>query len=899
MDNKQSGMVTPPIVSPRPIQTQKPLTADESWKIVGSPPRRPLLSPPEERERNRVLQDSDTTTVEGNRTKIIAATRGSDLVDLADSNIASISAGVGNESFSASSASSTSTPASPTTPQHKQTHYHTAANQSLGTEPLPYPMAPGVRRSGGPSPRKSMSPFDQEPIAEEPALQSMHYKSSSTGTLSSRHQESAPFAVLGHRDIGLDESYHSKSHSLNGLGLNAGVTRTGQKQNGSGLEPPLNLNALIWSGRPSEDPSGVSAPGNDSINSSNGGVSRLDAIGPGIARTGRSLSFSDSSFSSAFGLGSTKLALDQDDEDVLRYRPPLPIMEEEAEDALEPRFNRARSYSTSAALGSSAFLTSLSSAMFSGQTHQDPFGMTNASFSGSGLMMGDDNQPPLHRRPSGGLSAWPNSAMGETPAPNHRRSVTSASSYHAPIWESPGPFQTLPLPAERDRRVERQRVARRFSLAPSSGFQTYDSFLDDVDAGNSSSMNTFSRHPADSDLAQQAQRRHSVAGLGGTYARPNITPYSLTSSLEALQLNDGPEQSNAWNLHEDLYEEDEYQAHGSNTKDLGKGLSLGQLPNCGSLYMVEFKAGRNDLFYIAENSGVSLKVGDLVIVEADRGKDLGKITNDSITPQQIQAMQTQQAEMAAMQLQQDSNGSGSGGSNSGGGHRAPKEIHPKRIFRLAQPSEVSQLVNKNQDEIKAMMVCQTKVRQKRLPMEVVDAEYQWDRRKLTFYFIAERRIDFRELVRDLFKIYKTRIWMYAVSPSMAQASAAALRSSSPPPTLSQQPQQQQQQQGSSVTVPSAEHHPSPISSVSGYHYSQLSQQQQQPYPPQHVTQHYAQYPLYPHEQHHLQPSQHHAVMSAHHRSPQPFYSVPAPPQQQQRAHQQQQFHSYSYPSSNQ
>jgi len=37
-----------------------------------------------------------------------------------------------------------------------------------------------------------------------------------------------------------------------------------------------------------------------------------------------------------------------------------------------------------------------------------------------------------------------------------------------------------------------------------------------------------------------------------------------------------------------------------------------------------------------------------------------------------------------------------------------------------------------------------------------------DRRKLTFYFVAERRIDFRELVRDLFKIYKTRIWMCAV-----------------------------------------------------------------------------------------------------------------------------------------
>jgi cell fate regulator YaaT (PSP1 superfamily) len=40
-----------------------------------------------------------------------------------------------------------------------------------------------------------------------------------------------------------------------------------------------------------------------------------------------------------------------------------------------------------------------------------------------------------------------------------------------------------------------------------------------------------------------------------------------------------------------------------------------------------------------------------------------------------------------------------------------------------------------------------------------------DRRKLTFFFVAEKRIDFRELVRDLFKIYKTRIWMCAVERS--------------------------------------------------------------------------------------------------------------------------------------
>ncbi|KAI7821068.1 PSP1 C-terminal conserved region-domain-containing protein, partial [Gamsiella multidivaricata] len=349
---------------------------------------------------------------------------------------------------------------------------------------------------------------------------------------------------------------------------------------------------------------------------------------------------------------------------------------------------------------------------------------------------------------------------------------------------------------------------------------------------------------------------------------------------------------------------------------LGKGLSLGQLPNCGSLYVVEFKAGRNDLFYIGENSGVSLKIGDLVIVEADRGKDLGKITNDSITPQQIQAMQAQQAEIAALQAHQDGSGGGSGSSNNNGtgGHRAPKEIHPKRIFRLAQSSEISQLVNKNQDEVKAMMVCQTKVRQKRLPMEVVDAEYQWDRRKLTFYFIAERRIDFRELVRDLFKIYKTRIWMFAVNPSMVQSSTMGLPSqTSSPPPMSPGPVHQQQHQQlhqhsqgppavnspTSPRLPHIDRQPSPMNPMNSYHFSQLSQQ----YQPQHAQ--YSQYPQYPQvplhfQQQHQQHQQHQQqLVAAHHRAPQSFYGLQSsslpPLSSPSHPHQS---HSYPYPSLN-
>jgi hypothetical protein len=178
--------------------------------------------------------------------------------------------------------------------------------------------------------------------------------------------------------------------------------------------------------------------------------------------------------------------------------------------------------------------------------------------------------------------------------------------------------------------------------------------------------------------------------------------------------------------------------------EAGKNLQNQQQSQHWPLYIVEFKAGRTDYFYISEKSGLIIKNNDLVIVEADRGKDLGKVVASNITNyQQIQAYQAQHAD-DGMELQKD------------------MQIHPKRIYRLAQKAEIDMLIAKCQDEIKAKSLCQTKVRQKKLPMEIVDAEFQWDRKKLTFYFVSDRRIDFRELVRELFKIYKTTICMCAV-----------------------------------------------------------------------------------------------------------------------------------------
>ncbi|KAI0367490.1 PSP1-domain-containing protein [Pilatotrama ljubarskyi] len=164
--------------------------------------------------------------------------------------------------------------------------------------------------------------------------------------------------------------------------------------------------------------------------------------------------------------------------------------------------------------------------------------------------------------------------------------------------------------------------------------------------------------------------------------------------------------------------------------ELGKGVPLHAVPTSWPLYIVEFKAGRTDLFYCTDLTQ-DIRVGDLVIVEADRGKDLGKVVNDTITLAEVEAFQKQQKLMSMGHADVHHGVPTSPTGASGGG---VKDINPKMIYG-------------------------NKVRQRKLPMEVIDAEYQWDRRKLTFYFIAEKRIDFRELVRELFRLYKTRIWM--------------------------------------------------------------------------------------------------------------------------------------------
>ncbi len=85
-------------------------------------------------------------------------------------------------------------------------------------------------------------------------------------------------------------------------------------------------------------------------------------------------------------------------------------------------------------------------------------------------------------------------------------------------------------------------------------------------------------------------------------------------------------------------------------------------------------------------------------------------------------------------------------------------VHPlKEIIRRASPEDMEQLEENRRLEQSAFNKCLERVYDHGLEMKLVDTEYTFDRSKIIFYFTAEGRVDFRELVKDLASIFRTRI----------------------------------------------------------------------------------------------------------------------------------------------
>jgi len=166
------------------------------------------------------------------------------------------------------------------------------------------------------------------------------------------------------------------------------------------------------------------------------------------------------------------------------------------------------------------------------------------------------------------------------------------------------------------------------------------------------------------------------------------------------------------------------------------------------VYHVQFKRSHH-YFVLGPRAPRDIEVGTFVKVEADRGEDLGQI---------IDLLSAEHFNANCRNLPTAGAGYGDGGGQGGGpGPACAADL--KRITRRASREEADLLPLKSEEENELINICNDKVRQRGLPMRIVDAEYQFDRHKLTFFFESDCRVDFRELVRDLFSIYKTRIWM--------------------------------------------------------------------------------------------------------------------------------------------
>lgn len=126
--------------------------------------------------------------------------------------------------------------------------------------------------------------------------------------------------------------------------------------------------------------------------------------------------------------------------------------------------------------------------------------------------------------------------------------------------------------------------------------------------------------------------------------------------------------------------------------------------------------------YFFDPGYIRLKAGEKVIVETSQGEDIGEVV---IPKREI-----------------------------------PEEkitTPLKKVIRLATPKDLKHLEENKEKEKSATKVAKEKIKQHKLNMNLVDVEVKFDNSKIIFYFTADGRVDFRELVKDLASIYRTRI----------------------------------------------------------------------------------------------------------------------------------------------
>lgn len=146
------------------------------------------------------------------------------------------------------------------------------------------------------------------------------------------------------------------------------------------------------------------------------------------------------------------------------------------------------------------------------------------------------------------------------------------------------------------------------------------------------------------------------------------------------------------------------------------------------LIEVAFRGNRKEFFSWTGETAPPLKAG--VIVEADRGEDFGRVHSTG--------------ELAEVRC-------------NGCAHGCGTTPPPRAALRLATTADeqLDRALTVEHEDVRRKSM--DRVKANHLVMKLTDVEWQWDRRKLTIYFSAERRVDFRGLVRDLAALFRTRI----------------------------------------------------------------------------------------------------------------------------------------------
>ena len=150
---------------------------------------------------------------------------------------------------------------------------------------------------------------------------------------------------------------------------------------------------------------------------------------------------------------------------------------------------------------------------------------------------------------------------------------------------------------------------------------------------------------------------------------------------------------------------------------------------------VSFKGNRRETFVNAEN--LKLKSGDYVVVETELGEDIGIITPVCNKVDGCNRCPSIEPEF--------------------NNRKKGEEIH--NLLRKASEKEIGVHHNNRRDEPEAFTRGLELIKKNGLNMKLVDVEYQLDRRKMTFFYTAEERVDFRQLVKDLAYEFRTRIEM--------------------------------------------------------------------------------------------------------------------------------------------